>query len=343
MNKRTKILIGILIFGILVAGDWWLWSLESQKRISNEFCTDDILENCDGKKIILIGEIKSVKGGLSLCNIESLDVNFNWGGVNCVLLVNLDYRYYIDKKVRINGLVQKGGKTCEPFSQCWDDGTPTTIKVESIEIIPYEVTVTTDKTEYEQGEIVKITVENDLMNPIKYYENVACDSEVFIDGRWVRVYSIVNTPCIWGDISGLGSGDKSFFNWTPVSGAGRYRIAFHYKEQRLIKTKELDNIVCDNMSSELENLLAYGKWSKNKVEPCVMCAACLVCGCTMENVWSVDGASIDVSEVSCVGSIYKIKYGGETFICFSEKYKENLLSPSPHNWSAAYSNEFTIS
>ena len=53
---------------------------------------------------------------------------------------------------------------------------------------------------------------------------------------------------------------------------------------------------------ELEELLLNGKWIKNDVKPRVMCQAC-GCSCTSKNLWSVDGASIDVTDVSCYGAV----------------------------------------
>ena len=205
-----------------------------------------------------------------------------------------------------------------------------------------EVTITTDKTEYEQGEMVKIIIKNNLNNPIKYLENIACGLQVFSNEGW----KYVNTSCAWSKGSKLEPNTESIFNLTNLDKPGRYRIALHYKELKVINTKELGKMVCEDIPKELEELLLNGKWIKNDVEPCKMCQACFVCSCTMENVWSVDGASIDVTHISCAGSVYRIKYKNETIVCYSENYRTPyVIEPKvylPKDWSIIYSNEFVI-
>ncbi|MCK4744822.1 hypothetical protein KAS41_02060 [Candidatus Parcubacteria bacterium] len=216
------------------------------------------------------------------------------------------------------------------------------VKEELIE----EVSITTDKIEYEQGETVNITVKNNLDNPIKHLKGAGCGLQGFSNGEWANVSS---RSCMWEGESKLKSNSEYNFDWVSSRwGLEKYRIAFHYQEQKLIETKEIGKIICGskNIPDELEKLLLNGKWINNDVEPGAMCRAC---GCfgTAKDAWSINGINIDVTHISCSGNIYTIKYKGEEYNCLSENYKPlyeqaSLYPKVPENWSLIYSNEFTI-
>lgn len=66
-----------------------------------------------------------------------------------------------------------------------------TCETNFINPIKEEVVISTDKTEYEQGEIIKIVVNNGLNKPVLYSraEGQFWSIEYFEDGRWVNPYS----------------------------------------------------------------------------------------------------------------------------------------------------------
>lgn len=98
-----------------------------------EFCRATFLEDCDGKRVEVVGEIVSSKG-TSLCSIEGFRVKYGWG-CDGPGLMNPEYHKYAGKKVKIIGIVHKGGKAPEPLSQAYGEGTPTTIEVEHLEVL----------------------------------------------------------------------------------------------------------------------------------------------------------------------------------------------------------------
>ncbi|MDI6603282.1 MAG: hypothetical protein QME57_04220 [Patescibacteria group bacterium] len=112
---------------------------------------------------------------------------------------------------------------------------------------PQEVAVTTDKTEYEQGENVAITVFNGLPRNIMFYPGFELNSNFFVEREnskwdkiriyWPRPYDLI--------LIELNPGEKYAFGWDQkITGEdhpqrilafpGRYRIGFTYKvnEQR---------------------------------------------------------------------------------------------------------------
>ena len=222
-----------------------------------------------------------------------------------------------------------------------------TICMRQIPFEKKEVTITTDKTKYELGEMVKITVENNLNNPIKHLKSVGCGLQGFSNGEWINVSS---KSCIWEGEIKLKSNSEYNFNWTSSRwGLEKYRIAFYYQEQKTIETKEIGKIICEGKKfpDELEELLLNGKWAKGDNKGCAMCDACFVCSCTIKNAWAIDGTVIDAHLVSCGGNSYTIKHKGEEYGCESENYKSlyeqaSLYPKIPENWETIYSNEFTI-
>ncbi len=205
-----------------------------------------------------------------------------------------------------------------------------------------KVTITTDKTEYKQGEMVKISVKNNLDNPIKHLKGVECGLQGFSNREWTNALS---SSCKWNGEDKLESNSEYNFNWTTLGlELEKYRVAFYYQEQKIIETKEIGKIICEGegLPNELEKLLLNREWVRSNDRGCASCDAC-GCSCTAENVWSIDEASIDITYVSCAGNSYIIKYKNKEYICVLENHKSlyGYLSP-PENWSVIYSNEFTI-
>ncbi len=235
-------------------------------------------------------------------------------------------------KMRYNYAIDS---SCEKYSYVEKEFT--------IEEIPIQdVTITTDKTEYEKWGNISISLKNNANNQVKYFENIGCGAEIFADNEWKPVYN--KSSCEWGQELLLPAREiKKVDSVFPLE-MGKYRLALFYRGEEVLKLKEIGNVKCDNIPADLENLLINGKWVKNEVTPKDMCFAC-GCRATDKNVFSVDGASIDVTSVSCYGKGYTINYKGGKFSCRSEKFKDYITQahPSPsENWGKAYSNEFTI-
>jgi|GEM_PF-5480793 len=206
--------------------------------------------------------------------------------------------------------------------------------------IKKEVTIATDKTEYEQWETVRITVNNNLSKLIKHLNGIGCGVQFFCNGKWDE---LSGGSCAWnGGNELLKSNSEYNFDWVAYSitpEPEKYRIAFYYQELEFIKTKEIGKIMCEEeFPKELEELLLNGKWIKNNVNSC--------CGCMAKNLWSIDEISIDMYKTSgsCDRTTYIIKYQNKEYNCVAENSK--LLFGEyyfpPRNWDVVYSNEFTI-
>ncbi|MCK5123477.1 MAG: hypothetical protein KAQ87_05035 [Candidatus Pacebacteria bacterium] len=235
--------------------------------------------------------------------------------------------------------------TPDKYTTCkCENGKCEKVKEETIE----EMSITTDKMEYERGETVNITVKNNLDNQIKHFKGIGCGLQGFSNKHkeWVNASS---RSCKWEGEDKLKSNSEYSFNWiTSRTGLEKYRIAFHYQEQELIETKEIGKIICEgeDIPEELEKLLLSGDWIKSNNKGCATCDAC-GCSCVAKNVWIVGGATIDINYVSCGGNGYTIKYKGEEYNCVPENYKPlyeqaSIYPKVPEGWETIYSNEFTI-
>ncbi len=133
------------------------------------------------------------------------------------------------------------------------------VKKEEVE----EVTIITDKTEYEQGENVKITVKNNLEEEICYpiYSGSSCWKLPFgvekfssIENKWTDIpigkhiagelipclqhMSMPSSKCSKGSINFLWDQNQKS---KGIVSSGKYRIVFPnfiYKKQELIETKD---------------------------------------------------------------------------------------------------------
>ncbi len=163
----------IIISGGYLIGDYYKNKVDNKvvKQIpEKEFCTDNILEDCDGKKVNITGTLEYIpKGPIPiLTNLENREAKYTWaGGVFLIWPKSKIPNMIEGVTVNVIGKVSIGGQPCstpEQPRQCMSPYNATEIKVESIEIIKQakKVAITTDKTEYEQGETVEITVKNNL-------------------------------------------------------------------------------------------------------------------------------------------------------------------------------------
>lgn len=151
MHLKKILLILILILVILgvifVSVKYYLdyKKLNSSKNAATiEYCSDKLLESCDGKMVTLSGTMNEAKGYDVLCDIPDREIKY-WSVKNCVAIENNDIVTQYKKSninykktfVNLTGIVTKGGDKmpAEKYSQAEGALTPTIIKVESIKDI----------------------------------------------------------------------------------------------------------------------------------------------------------------------------------------------------------------
>lgn len=125
-----------------------------------------------------------------------------------------------------------------------------TEQVEGLSVEPSkDVIITTDKTEYKQGEIVKITITNNLKESI--YSQIGGNTPVFgieyierkrLNGTWEKLFAQCRYPhCIYkiAPAQEIKPGQSETFEWKPLifingtsetkqAGPGRYRLLISY-------------------------------------------------------------------------------------------------------------------
>ena len=129
MITKTKILIGILIAVIIAGGGWWICN-QTHKPIKQEMTCD---ERCKSLGYIsgTCRKFTTLQEEAKKCKENEVDIGRTWDCVSLTLVAGTD-------------------ATC-----C--------CKVKE------EVTIATDKTEYEVGELVKIIVRNNLDKDVCYF------------------------------------------------------------------------------------------------------------------------------------------------------------------------------
>lgn len=183
-NQKILIGIGILVLVVLIGG-WWVWSGQKQVPME-EFCTANVLEECDGKKVSLVGVVNAEPAGKSYGYEMSDGVEWNEKLINRVIIDAQEHKIDIPigKKIKVVGIVYASREAdCNDGSQhlkgpedkCFD---PTVVIVESIEELnegviavnnnSLEIGITTNKTQYDLGEdiVISITVKNDNENQV---------------------------------------------------------------------------------------------------------------------------------------------------------------------------------
>ena len=168
--RGKKILIGILVIGIILISAFWVY--ENQRISEGELYACDKSNDC------------IIVDGIGCCA--------------CPTSINKQYLEYWREKSRakhdcsdIRCIGCLGPK--EYFeAKCIDKRCKAVPKQ-----FTEQVTITTDKTEYEQGETVKIMVRNNLEIPIWYAQSVRCGTSFWLletcEGEEVSYYEI----CLW--------------------------------------------------------------------------------------------------------------------------------------------------
>ena len=103
--------------------------------VQQGFCNDSVLEDCDTRRVNLIGTIKYSKTGF-LCDIEDKSIKYGSGG--CILISygndQINFQELDNKKVNIIGIIDSSnGELC--VGQCAEKYYLTEIKVEKVEIL----------------------------------------------------------------------------------------------------------------------------------------------------------------------------------------------------------------
>lgn len=159
MNKGIKILIGILVIGIVLAGGWWVWNNYYKVSETSEIYREELMKEISDKIEKLDKSCQSNED----CKEVELRYLIKADGVH-PLCVNKEETI---KEIRsLQDLYYKKYKTSLPdilinllpFYGCECKNNVCAEITKKAE----EVTITTDKTEYEQGETVKIVVKNNL-------------------------------------------------------------------------------------------------------------------------------------------------------------------------------------
>ncbi|MBA4319674.1 MAG: hypothetical protein C0412_14835 [Flavobacterium sp.] len=146
MVKRTKILIGILAVVVVLTVGWLVWNSQKiPERLSYERCLkleDEISE-----------DISSIDNS---CEIDSDCKPLNFGGNWVNICVNKN-----TNTLAVQADVKNFLMKC-PFPGVWPPIKCSCVENKCDAIIekPQEVTITTDKTEYEQGEEINFGIKN---------------------------------------------------------------------------------------------------------------------------------------------------------------------------------------
>lgn len=216
MTTKTKILIGILLVVVILIVGWLMLILPNQQSLPINECQ----RKQDGVMCTIQGD--PLKAGF--CCSEKCD--------NCCFDANCnDNNSNTDDKCVIYGEYHK----CQ-----WS-------KLQ-------EVTITTDKTEYEQGEIIQINVSIAKIEyiPLRiYYLPLmvsASDLQVYKNGEWVKITfnsedyaECTNLMFISGTCKDLSTGESYQETWNQnifqckdgeanyqKAPLGKYRFVFHY-------------------------------------------------------------------------------------------------------------------
>ncbi len=252
MTKNKKLLISILAVAVILAAGWWIW--ESQKipeRLSYERCLKLEAEISE--------DVSSIDNS---CEIDSDCKPLNFGGNWMNICVNKN-----TNTLAVQSAVKNFLMKC-PFPGVWppvDECSCVENKCATIIKKPQEVTIATDKTEYEQGETVKFSLVNNFPKSIWYVSGEwNCNTKPyeiynFSNNAWSRI--LTYAP-ICSDVVGAGapiykellSNNSISLEWnqnqwdyyteTYSAQAGKYKISMRYKENKDAKIP--DNTIYSN-------------------------------------------------------------------------------------------------
>ncbi|MCK4454204.1 hypothetical protein KAU51_02560 [Candidatus Parcubacteria bacterium] len=223
--RDKKILIGILAVGIILIGGWWVWNnyqpigemLEGKHCKQDSDCIYGWPERC------IMGCVHKDTPKRTPCPDVKVAMwsSYIWENMPCRCINN---KCVEDKEAFCR-------KSCEDWkSNDCKDGDPKSVffvmrcgdKVECECLkIEQQVLITTDKTKYEQGEVVKITLKNNLNTLVWYHKHIGCGYpfwwvEKLKNGKWE--YSLISSArCMWvvpqPEATGLSAGEEINAEW----------------------------------------------------------------------------------------------------------------------------------
>ena len=186
MNSKCKILIGILIVGVVLIGGWWGWN--SLKGIENP-----LQKNSCAKK----GEMP-------------------FSGKNCCEGLISRPNSHPDKTGKC--VQTKGQTSCMACGDGTCEGPPMNENKCNCPEDCKGIIIITNKIEYIQGEIVYITIKNNLEQKIMI-RDVFNGIEKYENGNWVNIWNSseykcsCDSTCYFGEIPELNSYDNMIFEW----------------------------------------------------------------------------------------------------------------------------------
>lgn len=159
--RDKKILIIILAVAVILAGGWWIWNSQKiPERLSYEQCLK-----------LEVGVSEDISSIDNSCEIDSdckpLYFSGNW--MNICVNKNTN-------TLAVQSAVKNFRMKC-PFPGVGppiDECSCVENKCVAITKKTQEVTIATDKTEYEQGEVIKLTVKNNFDKSIWYWAKNKC-------------------------------------------------------------------------------------------------------------------------------------------------------------------------
>ena len=196
MDSKIKILIGVLVVGVLLVGSWTIW--KSQQEITQSSVTPTITEISRKEALELANQVIQPKCEATLTGIKKIVWNMEGPGFENLKDICPAINEYKENKIwraekplneniNVIGLVGIYGKFVCLYGLD-KRAAPGIISVDKACRQEEEVTLATDKTEYEQGEIVKIIIRNNLNHSIQYCRD-PCEYPYrifqFLNERWV--------------------------------------------------------------------------------------------------------------------------------------------------------------
>jgi len=181
MDSKVKILIGILVVGILLIAGWWVW--KSQQEITQSPVAPTITEISREEALELANQVIQPKCEATFTEIKKIVWNMEGPGFenlkNICPVIN-EYKENkiwraekpLNENISVIGLVGVYGRFVCAYALD-KKAAPGIITLDKICIQKKGVTIITDKTEYEQGEKIKVIIENNLNQSIWYKEQLS--------------------------------------------------------------------------------------------------------------------------------------------------------------------------
>jgi len=245
MKLKTKNLIEILLLGIILIGGVYFWQSIQQPKIQ---------EISERKALELANSVIHSECKVALTEIKEMDWNIRGPEFAILKERNIcptinDYRENkmwkaqkpLNDSTEAIALIGIYGKfVCVYVLD--KRAAPGILSLDKVCPQKQKVTITTDKREYEQGEVIEIGVRNDLNKSIFYERSVGCGLSFWQmqkreDNNWRNI--TLDPVCLWRTagslITELKPNEEITNTWDLTTGipggfigAGTYRFSFDY-------------------------------------------------------------------------------------------------------------------